>query len=393
MQEKHSVIVRVWPVSSLPLRLQELKSFGHVSLQTVGGENDSGQYVSFWPGPCHCMHLNTGRPCGKQEDHFHSEEEDANYCGTANIKNTVTLYGLNVHKITDKFEERKRQGLEWRLRPSIMLLGSQKRFANCTTLVNDLLEEGGLFSIIGQNDRVILGLKQFALMSAMVGSLAFIGYGLWSLSGYLQTAEIVRSALKEARQGLANKFERSAAIIKVEAMGPLHFFHLIGELICNAPLIEEDVIFRPYRRDPLTALLCLFHRNFGSARTYLFLALAGMVSIGLIGTGSKFALNYLSIKPSDILRMIKHAQEIEKNEQRAINSNSSALIPTRLSFFAPNSQVLSAQTQALNGLDELIPKESYFNTSWLTFAFGAITGTAIVGFCAFSARRHNGLSS
>jgi hypothetical protein len=113
---------------------------GHSALKTyVGGKNNKGIYISFYPGECHRAnhHLNS-IACKKSISHFHDIHAD----NMENVKK-IDLYGLNIDELLKAFKILHDENMN-----SCKAWGTRY---NCSDVVLHLLNKAGLFEIVNYN--------------------------------------------------------------------------------------------------------------------------------------------------------------------------------------------------------------------------------------------------
>lgn len=288
--ENKCTIIRIWPSSANSSAPETWMSPGHISLQTFfGGPNNNGHYISFWPGskdyPCPAG-------CGKTEDHFHTREEDVEFCGQAHIDNTHIFESLDVTTMNAYFEKRIGEGVRWTLSACLLHLNN-KNVANCCSLVYDILIKGGLNNLISREDRIVLGSNTAARTGGFVGIFGGAAVGFKLLNDYysLQSARFIMEFLPRVYwvgQSEANNLTMQQNIFQQ--------LHRVGQF-------SKSVIRNAYTYLPIS-------------ENYHLLGLASLVGFATMATvfwGSKTTSNYLVIKPSDFLRFMPPAKLRDRN--------------------------------------------------------------------------------
>lgn len=313
------VIVRVWPANVTSSSPNSLMEVGHVSLKIyLHGEDDDRDYISFWPGDdktnsrfwswfadkktgCPCKE----KGCDQKVDHFHTREEDVQYCGQAQIENTYTFYTLDAIAISREFERRKRQGLKWTLSASLLPIKNEI-VANCSSLVYDLLVCGGLDDLVNRSDQRALGIGRSTLngltYGAMIGipivklGVNFASHYQWPIMR-MQQLNATLPFVDNTPDGYYKYLRRMSSL---EPMLPINFFSKV----------TFNIIV-----------------NFGKIGGISLLALACTATTGLAFWAYKLTANCLTIKPSDIKRIMPHAQEIDHKNRFFTRSNLPREIP------------------------------------------------------------------
>jgi len=137
-----SVVIHVW----LPNDLNQSRT-GHVSLETfVGGAQDRGIYVSFYPADDVNKFTFFKSSAGtlvesldKDEKLQHDQPPD----------HDITLYSLDVERINSEFLKFKASQCNWSIWGSTFFSGKKTR--NCSGLIEHLLEISGIYPIIRKN--------------------------------------------------------------------------------------------------------------------------------------------------------------------------------------------------------------------------------------------------
>lgn len=209
------VTVRIWPRDVASSSPKTWFSLGHAALQThSGGEDNKGEYISFWPGSaCRSAHADAkskGKeyPCTIHDrDHFHTRDIDKTiYQKEPPAGYTYRFETLDVEAIHRRFRAFKDSKFEWSLLGSSLLKENDHSSKNCAGICLFLLEAGGLFSRLGykrQNDyyfpghgfmagvagagaatAVLIGGACGGAMTLETGPGAIAGYAIGALAGF-----------------------------------------------------------------------------------------------------------------------------------------------------------------------------------------------------------------
>ena len=146
IETESKVTILTWPAFT-SIRHSAL-SEGHSALRTYrGGPENKGIYASFWPGDnqwaLSCAKQNKNNKedtslCHQNVSHFHTaDDDDLAYRNFPEVKpNVVDLTGLDIKIINQAFIQKKENSPQWS--PQY----------NCSDLVLELLEKGGLYQKI-----------------------------------------------------------------------------------------------------------------------------------------------------------------------------------------------------------------------------------------------------
>lgn len=156
------VIVRVWQ-SGTGID-GKLKSMGHVSLQTSGGANGEGCYISFWPQNA----IKSPFFDHNRAPHFMTEYEEDVEAQGRECDSETTLKSLDVNAINIAYKAFVNSGCRWDVWGSSFFIDDPKT-RNCAGLASYLLVRGGIEKLIKYHDEHLAG---------DVGAVAGVGGGV-----------------------------------------------------------------------------------------------------------------------------------------------------------------------------------------------------------------------
>ena len=150
---------------------------GHAALRTyVGGEDNNGHYVSFWPDWAKKENTFCTVGCFKQDEN-HTFETDKALEGNRDPEIHIDLYSLDVGAINKAYEAFQKAGYQWNILGSTFF--KKNTIGNCASLTEFLLRAGGVDKLVSRYmvyfERLMEGLGK--------GSATTIGGGATYLSG------------------------------------------------------------------------------------------------------------------------------------------------------------------------------------------------------------------